>query len=501
MKTKVTPLSLEELPEVFVSSASLTKRISRYLKEGKLRKIASRLYTKNLSDSPELIVKRNLWPIVGAYFPGGLITDRTALENKPALDGSIFLISSQKKDVELPGLILRSRKGHPPLSHDRPFIGGLFLASQARAFLENMKPSRGRGGVSRTLSVRELEERLDLLLRRGEAETLNTLRDESSKIAKTLGLEEEFKALDKLIGSLLGTRSEKLKTPMGLARQLGLPYDPQRMDLFLILREALATRAPISRFSSLLSSQALANLAFFEAYFSNFIEGTEFEIEEAFEIIFKGKISLGRPEDAHDILGTFKVVSDTQGMSRTPQNFEEFIQLLKERHFLIMEGRVEKGPGQFKQATNRAGNTVFVSPELVMGTLSKGFEIYQSIETPLYRATFMMFLIAEVHPFTDGNGRVARVMMNADLVLAGEQRIIIPTVYRNNYLSALRALSLNQRPDPLIRVLDFAQKYTASLDFNDFSQTLLMLEKTNAFLDPNEAEANGLRLMLPSGVM
>ncbi|MBX9786872.1 MAG: hypothetical protein K2Y08_06005 [Alphaproteobacteria bacterium] len=58
-------ISLEDLPEVIVSSSSSTKIISRYLKEGKLRKLASRLYTRNLKDTPELIIKRNLWPIVG----------------------------------------------------------------------------------------------------------------------------------------------------------------------------------------------------------------------------------------------------------------------------------------------------------------------------------------------------------------------------------------------------------------------------------------------------
>jgi fido (protein-threonine AMPylation protein) len=35
----------------------------------------------------------------------------------------------------------------------------------------------------------------------------------------------------------------------------------------------------------------------------------------------------------------------------------------------------------------------------------------------------MMFLISEVHPFADGNGRIARIMMNAELVAAGEERI------------------------------------------------------------------------------
>ena len=51
-----------------------------------------------------------------------------------------------------------------------------------------------------------------------------------------------------------------------------------------------------------------------------------------------------------------------------------------------------------------------------------------------------MFLIAEVHPFADGNGRCGRIMMNAELVAANQARVIIPTVYRNNYLSGLKAL-------------------------------------------------------------
>jgi len=35
-------------------------------------------------------VQRNLRPLVAAYLPGALIADRTALENRPAVDGSVF---------------------------------------------------------------------------------------------------------------------------------------------------------------------------------------------------------------------------------------------------------------------------------------------------------------------------------------------------------------------------------------------------------------------------
>jgi fido (protein-threonine AMPylation protein) len=57
---------------------------------------------------------------------------------------------------------------------------------------------------------------------------------------------------------------------------------------------------------------------------------------------------------------------------------------------------------------NGDGNTVFVSPALVVGTLEKGYEIIMSAATSGNRAALAMFVIAEVHPFTDGNGRTAR---------------------------------------------------------------------------------------------
>jgi Fic family protein len=109
----------------------------------------------------------------------------------------------------------------------------------------------------------------------------------------------------------------------------------------------------------------------------------------------------------------------------------------------------------------------------------------------------MMFFIAEVHPFTDGNGRIARIMMNAELVAEGEHRIIVPTVYRNNYLVALKALTHNRQPQPLLRTLDFAQRYTALVDWSDRRISQRILSATHAFVDPLEADVQGVRLTLP----
>ena len=88
-------------------------------------------------------------------------------------------------------------------------------------------------------------------------------------------------------------------------------------------------------------------------------------------------------------------------------------------------------------------------------------------------------------------------MMNAELVSVQDQKIIIPIVYRNNYLAALKALTNHQNSTPLIRTLDFAQKFTHSIGWSDFERARDQLDTCHAFLDPNEADREGIRLRLP----
>lgn len=489
---------LNELPEAFVSHTGISRAVSRGVKAGKLRKLASRLYTRNLDDSPEDIVRRNLWGIVAGYFPGALVADRTALEAAPASDGSLCLVSGQGRAVELPGVVLRPRRGPGPIASDMPFVGGLYLSSRPRAYLENMRPSRARGGrVPRTLRRVEVEERLDRLTRTAGEAAVNTLRDEAREIAVELDQEREAEQLDSLIGTLLGTRRSRLDSPVAIARGRGRPYDPDRMELFDRLHRALRNRSPSFRPAPPRTESGRTTLAFFEAYFSNFVEGTEFLVEEAIRIVFEGEIPRHRPADAHDVAGTWRIVSDMDEMGRTPGSPDEFNNLLRERHRKIMAGRPETLPGEYKEEENRAGLTVFVAPDLVPGTLEEGFALFRSLESPFERAAYMMFLVSEVHPFADGNGRIARVMMNAELVAGGEERIIVPTVFRGNYLAALRALSRTGRPEPLVRVLDYAQRWTRALDWSSLGVAERELERCNAFLDSDEAEAEGRRLRMP----
>ena len=99
-----------------------------------------------------------------------------------------------------------------------------------------------------------------------------------------------------------------------------------------------------------------------------------------------------------------------------------------------------------------------------------------------------MFLVSVVHPFLDGNGRVARIMMNAELVSGEQSRIIIPTVFREDYLLALRKLSRKKAPDTYIRVMEKLHHFSDNLYGQDFDEINNYLQASNAYAEPDEGK-------------
>lgn len=364
----------------------------------------------------------------------------------------------------------------PARSEDRPMT----------ALLENMQPSRGAKG--KCLPRAKVEEILEKICRlHGDAE-LNRLRDEARAIAKDLGLTTEFTSLNQLFSAILGTGDVKsLDHAVSRARSAQAPYDPDRIELLTRLTGALNADVLPRVQEPSLSPDAWRNRAFFEAYFSNYIEGTEFEVEEARDIVFQQKVSEARPKDAHDIVGTFELIEDRAEAGLIAGSYDEFIDLLLRRHGVLMSARPEERLGQFKEKPNRAGSTHFVAPDLVRGTLREGFDLSRSLTEGFARALYFMFLVAEVHPFKDRNGRIARIFLNAELTRTGFSRIIVPTVLRDDYMLALKSLSNNALTEPFIRVMAKAQAFTASVDYADFDACVRELERRNAFKESEEA--------------
>ncbi|MEX2288757.1 MAG: Fic family protein [Mycobacteriales bacterium] len=471
--------------------------LSRAVGRGTLRRLASGIYTSVVDLEPERVVARHLWEIVSHEMPGAVLVDRTAVSISP-YDGAMHVDHPRTRPLELPGLRVLPRRGPGPVEGDAPFMQtSLYLSSPARQLLDNL--ARGRGATARTLSDAEVEEWLDRVAAERGAAAMTRLRDEARALAPVLSRQKQLARLDALISAALGTGDADVpRTARLAARAKGQPVDATRLDAFRALAGELADSGPVVLPHLPEDRPRRALLPFYEAYFSNFIEGTEFTLDEAAGIVFDGDIPTDRPADAHDVLGTYEIVADDDQMRRVPSSADELEQLLLARHAAVMRSRPDKGPGTYKTRPNRAGNSHFVAPELVIGTLRHGFELMSGITSPFQRAVYMMFLISEVHPFGDGNGRVARIMMNAELVTAGEVRLIIPTVYRENYLAALRAATRTGNYAALADTLAFARRYTAQVDFSNRDTAERDLTQTHALRDAREAEDAGLRLILPS---
>jgi hypothetical protein len=393
----------------------------------------------------------------------------------------------------MPNMRIVQIEGAGPLDGDMPFIGSLYMASQPRALLENIARTKTVAGVSRSVGAVAIEKRLIEVLRVRGVDALNAIRDHARIIAPALGLQGEFSQLDRLIGSLLRTHTANLVSPVARSYANGEPYDGVCLERLDTLRSALADSVLPLRQANQQPNEAFYNEGFFDAYFSNFIEGTEFQIDEAIDIIFHGLVSTSRPDDAHDIIGTYRVVGDYKEMQTLPHDSSDFLVLLKRRHFTILESRFDKKPGEFKDLPNQAGSTIFVAPDLVVGTLKKGFELYQTLQDCFARALFMMFLVSEVHPFNDGNGRIARAMMNAELIANRCNRVIVPSVYRNEYIASLKRMTNHNDPSAFVRVMGFAQEFVSRINFENLKNAVAILDACNAFEKPSDSA----RLKMP----
>jgi len=484
----ILPIHLREI--IFGSSdPKISKQISRLEKGGKIRKIAPRVYSSNLTEPVEEIIKRNLFLILGSLYPGALLSHRSAFEFQPTDAGHIFLTYTYTKKINLPGITLRLLAGHKPVKGDNPISDGLYVSQKARAFLENLQPSKNISGSSKCLTLIQTEGKLEQIIRINGEDEINNVRDKAREIAVELKMEKEFDRLNKIISALLSTHSPKiLSSPIAVARAFGFPYDPGRMKLFENLFRELKTSEFKNRPDRNTTSKSFRNFAFFESYFSNYIEGTVFEVDEAKKIIDTNKPLPARNEDSHDVLGTYQIVSNSQEMSVIPNSAEELLKVLVYRHKILLSARPDKNPGLFKDRNNFAGNTSFVDFNLVKGTLLQCYNFYKALDHPFSKAAYIMLIISEVHPFLDGNGRIARIMMNAEFVSKGQSRIIIPTVYQDDYLGTLRKLTRQGNCTSFIKMMQKAHEFSENIFGDNFDEMHEFLSQCNAFSEHTEAK-------------
>ena len=491
---------------IFAQNTTHAKTLSKMLSTQGLKRIRQGIYTDAPYEKINQLVANKWYEIVNYLYPTAIASHSSAFNLRP-VNGVVYIsapVKQRKKIFIADSLIIDVLPGNVDCLIER-FNPSLSRSSAARYLLENLQISHSDVQAIKSLGKEWVENELcKLLSKYGESE-LNQIRDLVKENAQTLQLMKEAKTLDGLIGGILTTSPiDNLDTPQAIAYANKEPYDTNRIKLF----EAFGDYLNQCQFNSSpfeYNASGWRNLSFFESYFSNYIEGTEFEIEEAEKIVFGKSMIDNRHKDSHDVLSVYDVVSDYTEMSTLPESAEELISLLKQRHAIILHERPVKSPGKLKTKANKAGDTVFVLPEHIKGTLTQAFPVYKALPNGLHRAIFMQFLTTECHPFDDGNGRLARIMMNAELVAVDQHKIIVPTVHRESYLNGLRQATRGGKFRTLTKVFAVLQSYTASINWHDYGDARTTLESHMADKLPDQGvavfnkEISKFKLELPAG--
>lgn len=196
-------------------------------------------------------------------------------------------------------------------------------------------------------------------------------------------------------------------------------------------------------------------------YNSNNLEGNSLTFGETKALILHGITAQGKPlKDHFEITGhdeAIKWVTDVvKGDHPLTENFirELHTLLLKESYYvdaITPEGKPTRrrvAVGQYKTAPNhvltKTGEIFrFATPEETPAKMHDLITWYRAESesedvNPIVLAAEFHYRFILIHPFDDGNGRTARILMNFILMKFGYPPVIIKTEDKANYFAALQ---------------------------------------------------------------
>jgi Fic family protein len=196
-------------------------------------------------------------------------------------------------------------------------------------------------------------------------------------------------------------------------------------------------------------------------YHSNNLEGNSLTYGETKALILFGITAQGKPlKDHFEITGHNEAINWILEIIKdeTPLN-EKFIRelhtlLLKESSYKeaqTAEGKPTRRKievGKYKTQPNHVvtvtGETFyFATPEETPAKMHELIEWFRNEKekqgvNPIILAALFHYRFIRIHPFDDGNGRTARILMNFILMQFGYPPVIIKTEDKENYFAVLR---------------------------------------------------------------
>jgi len=206
-------------------------------------------------------------------------------------------------------------------------------------------------------------------------------------------------------------------------------------DLLSELKRALLDRTPLES----LPQQVLEHQAIINTWGTNSTEGNTLTLKEVQEVLIDGMGVKNRP--IKDIMETINHNEVFLGLTALSKKHVSLLTVL-EFHERVFKG-VKTDAGQWRQSNVWIRGANFTPPrwEKVIPLMTEWLKEYAAEEKRrgdvFESAAWMHHRFETVHPFTDGNGRVGRLLLNLHFSKHNWPPVNVTPLNRNEYYAAL----------------------------------------------------------------
>ncbi|MEN6351367.1 MAG: Fic family protein [Syntrophomonas sp.] len=178
-------------------------------------------------------------------------------------------------------------------------------------------------------------------------------------------------------------------------------------------------------------------------YSSNALEGSSLTETETKILLEDGLTVGGKPiRDYYEAAGHSKAY-DFMFATANEQPLVISEKIIKKLHFLFYNAIDYEQAGKYRKTQAFITGTEFLPPSprqvpALMKNYVQKMNKQKAILHPVEFAAMLHKDLVDIHPFIDGNGRTARLLMNLAMINSGYGIVIIPPVLRGDYITALK---------------------------------------------------------------